>query len=125
MLSHVSFGTNDIARARAFYEPLMAVLGLRLLNEDTSSLDYGASALVFSLEKPTDGKPASAGNGAHIAFAAHNRAMVDAFYKTALAHGGKDAGPPGLRPEYDAHYYAAFVFDPDGNKLEAVTLGAR
>ena len=77
---------------------------------------------VFSLEKPTDGQPASVGNGVHIAFLAGKRAQVDEFYRLALAHGGSDAGPPGLRPEYDANYYAAFVHDPDGNKIEAVTF---
>jgi len=77
-----------------------------------------------SLEKPTDGRPASVGNGVHIAFAAGTRAQVDEFYRVALANGGTDAGAPGLRPEYDANYYGAFVRDPDGNKIEAVTFSA-
>ena len=80
--------------------------------------------LVLSLEKPTDGRPASVGNGVHVAFAAETRAMVDEFYRVALAHGGSDAGPPGLRPEYDANYYGAFVRDPDGNKIEAVSFAS-
>ena len=125
MLSHVSLGTNDAARAAAFYDPVLAVLGIRKLHERDGSLDYGTSTMFFSLEKPTDGRPASAGNGVHIAFMAEGRAMVDEFYRTALANGGTDAGPPGLRPEYDAHYYGAFVRDPDGNKIEAVTFASR
>lgn len=122
MLHHVSFGTNDAARARAFYDPVLATLGIRLLNERDGSLDYGTSVLFFSLEKPKDGAPASRGNGAHVAFAAEDRAMVDAFYQAGIAHGGSDGGAPGLRPEYDAHYYGAFLLDPDGNKVEAVTM---
>ena len=125
MLSHVSLGTNDATRAAAFYDPVLAVLGMRKICERDGSIDYGAAMTVFSLEKPSDGRPASVGNGVHIAFMADGRAMVDEFYRTALANGGSDAGPPGLRPEYDAHYYGAFVRDPDGNKLEAVTFAAK
>ena len=68
-----------------------------------------------------NGKPASAGNGVHIAFDAGGRRKVDEFHRVALLHGGSDAGAPGLRPEYDPNYYGAFVLDPDGNKIEAVT----
>ena len=122
MLSHVSLGTNDAARAAAFYDPVLAVLGIRKLGERDGAIDYGTCMTVFSLEKPTDAQPASVGNGVHIAFLAGKRAQVDEFYRLALAHGGSDAGPPGLRPEYGANYYAAFVHDPDGNKIEAVTF---
>jgi catechol 2,3-dioxygenase-like lactoylglutathione lyase family enzyme len=124
MLSHVSLGTNDAARAAAFYDPVLATLGIRKLHERDGSLDYGTSVMFFSLEKPVDGRPASVGNGVHVAFLAETRAMVDAFYETALANGGSDAGRPGLRPEYDANYYGAFVRDPDGNKIEAVSFAA-
>jgi len=120
MLHHVSLGTNDAARAAAFYDPVLAVLGIRKIGERGGSIDYGTSMTVFSLEKPTDGRPASVGNGVHIAFAAGTRGQVDEFYRLALANGGSDAGPPGLRLEYDANYYGAFVHDPDGNKIEAV-----
>ena len=124
MLSHVSLGTNDAARAAAFYDPVLATLGIRKLHERDGSVDYGTSIMFFSLEKPTDGHPASVGNGVHVAFLAETRAMVDEFHKAALANGGSDAGAPGLRPEYDAHYYGAFVRDPDGNKIEAVSFAA-
>lgn len=124
MLSHVSLGTNDAARAAAFYDPVLATLGIRKLNERDGSLDYGTSIMFFSLEKPVNGQPASVGNGVHIAFLAETRAMVDEFHRTALANGGSDAGAPGLRPEYDANYYGAFVRDPDGNKIEAVSFAA-
>jgi catechol 2,3-dioxygenase-like lactoylglutathione lyase family enzyme len=125
MIHHVSFGTRDAERARAFYDPVLAVLGIRRMNIRDGSVDYGTSTLLFSLERPTDGHPATVGNGSHVAFAAEDRVMVDEFYRVAMANGGRDAGPPGLRPEYDAHYYAAFVFDPDGNKVEALTLLSR
>lgn len=124
MLSHVSLGTNDAARAAAFYDPVLATLGIRKLHERDGSVDYGTSIMFFSLEKPTDGRPASVGNGVHVAFLAETRLMVDDFHKTALAYGGSDAGAPGLRPEYDANYYGAFVRDPDGNKIEAVSFAA-
>jgi catechol 2,3-dioxygenase-like lactoylglutathione lyase family enzyme len=125
MLSHVSLGTNDADRAASFYDPTLAALGIRKLHDRGGSIDYGTSVMFFSLEKPVDGKPASVGNGVHIAFAAETRAMVDEFYRAALANGGRDAGPPGLRPEYDASYYGAFVRDPDGNKIEAVTFSEK
>ncbi len=125
MLSHVSLGTNDAARAAAFYDPVLAALGIRKLDERDGSIDYGVAMTVFSLERPSDGEPASVGNGVHIAFAAGSRAQVDEFYRVALANGGSDAGPPGPRPEYDANYYAAFVRDPDGNKIEAVSFLAK
>ena len=124
MLSHVSLGTNDSKRAASFYDPVLATLGLRRLREREGGLDYGASVMVFSLETPTDGQPASAGNGVHVAFLAECRGQVDDFHRTALANGGTDAGAPGLRPEYDANYYGAFVRDPDGNKVEAVTFAS-
>jgi catechol 2,3-dioxygenase-like lactoylglutathione lyase family enzyme len=120
-IQHVSVGVNDVARAKAFYDPLMKLLGLRIRQSDAESVDYGDKQLVFSLETPTDGRRATPGNGEHIAFAAPDRETVDAFHREALRLGGSDAGPPGLRPQYSPTYYGAFVFDPDGNKIEAVT----
>ena len=125
MLSHVSLGTSDAARAAAFYDPVLAVLGIRKICERDGSVDYGTAKTVFSLERPSDGRPASVGNGVHVAFDAGTRAQVDEFHRVALAHGGTDAGAPGLRPEYDANYYGAFVRDPDGNKIEAVSFQAK
>jgi catechol 2,3-dioxygenase-like lactoylglutathione lyase family enzyme len=124
MLSHVSLGTNDVARSAAFYDPVLAILGLRQICRREESVDYGTAMIELSLETPTDGNPASVGNGVHVCFAAGSRAQVDEFHRTAIANGGSDAGAPGLRPEYDAHYYAAFVRDPDGNKIEAVCFMA-
>jgi catechol 2,3-dioxygenase-like lactoylglutathione lyase family enzyme len=120
-IHHVSVGVNDVARAKAFYDPLMKLLGLNVLQSDDESVDYGDRQLVFSLETPTDRQRATPGNGVHIAFAAPDRETVDAFHREALRLGGRDAGAPGLRPQYSPTYYGAFVFDPDGNKIEAVT----
>jgi catechol 2,3-dioxygenase-like lactoylglutathione lyase family enzyme len=124
MLHHVSIGSNDLGRARAFYDAVLATLGLRVLAEDESSADYGAVEIVFSVETPVDGRPATPGNGMHIAFQARDRAAVQAFHRSGVANGGRDDGAPGLRPEYDANYYGAFLRDPDGNKIEAVTFSA-
>jgi len=124
MLHHVSLGTSDIDRARTFYDPVMAVLGLRRTLDVAEAVGYGAGITVFSLNLPADGAAASAGNGVHVAFEVEHRAAVDRFFAVALSHGGSGDGPPGLRPEYDGHYYAAFVRDPDGNKIEALTFAA-
>ena len=126
MIHHLSLGTNDLVRARAFYDPVMAVLGYRLMKQNADrELIYGANTYFLSVTRPLEGRRADPGHGIHIAFAAEARAMVESFYRVALAHGGKDGGEPGLRPQYDAHYFAAFVYDPDGHKLEAVTLSSR
>jgi catechol 2,3-dioxygenase-like lactoylglutathione lyase family enzyme len=120
-ISHVSIGVNDVPRAKAFYDPLMELIGLRVRSADEESVDYGDEHLVFSLETPVNGQPATPGNGVHIAFEVDDKETVDAFHRKALQLGGKDAGKPGLRPEYSSTYYGAFVWDPDGNKIEAVT----
>lgn len=125
MIHHVSVGSNDIPRARRFYDAVLPILGLLPMRLAGSGLDYGSGHFLFSVETPVDGKPATAGNGSHVAFAAGRRGIVDQFHAAALAHGGTSDGVPGLRPEYDAHYYAAFVRDPDGNKIEAVTYSAK
>lgn len=125
MLHHVSLGTADLDRARAFYDPVMHELGLRRTFESDEAVGYGAGLTVFSLNLPANGAPATVGNGVHIAFEVERRAAVDAFFRVALAKGGTDDGAPGLRPEYDPNYYAAFVRDPDGNKIEALTFVAQ
>ncbi|WP_407154277.1 VOC family protein [Bradyrhizobium sp. STM 3557] len=125
MIHHVSLGTNDVARARAFYDPLMALIGFRVLKSSSRAVHYGASDIVFSLETPADGRPASAGNGVHVAFQAPDRETVRRFHRTAIENGGSDDGAPGIRAQYNANYYGAFVRDPDGNKIEAVTYTAR
>ena len=125
MIHHVSVGTNDIERARAFYEPLMSHIGFRLLKSSDKAVHFGSSDIMFSLETPINGLPATPGNGVHIAFQAPDRQTVRRFYETAIANGATDEGAPGLRENYNANYYCAFVRDPDGNKIEAVTFTAR
>jgi catechol 2,3-dioxygenase-like lactoylglutathione lyase family enzyme len=78
--------------------------------------------VLFSLERPVDGLAAQPGNGTHLAFHAGHRNTVDACYMAGLANGGRDDGAPRIRAQYDAHYYAAFLRDPDGNKIEFVTF---
>jgi catechol 2,3-dioxygenase-like lactoylglutathione lyase family enzyme len=121
-ISHISVGVRDVARAKAFYDPLMRILGLHIRQADDESVDYGSpDALSFSLETPVNGQPATPGNGVHVAFEAEDRETVDRFYREGLRLGGQGAGAPGLRPEYGPTYYGAFLYDPDGNKIEAVT----
>lgn len=122
MFSHVTLGTNDAARAVAFYDPLLALLGLKRQESDLDKgyAGYAAAPEVtpqFWITAPLDRQPATVGNGMTIAFEAPDRATVDRFHATALAHGGKDEGPPGLRPHYHPDYYGAYLRDPDGNKL--------
>lgn len=125
MIHHASLGTNDLERARAFYDPVLATLGIRLIKMDSRELLYGTSVYLLNVIRPMNGQPATVGNGSHLAFAAYDRGMVDEFYRVALENGGSSDGPPGIRPEYDDHYYGAFVRDPDGNKIESVTCISR
>ena len=125
MFSYVSLGTQDLARAMRFYDAVLAPLGLARIEdydpEDRSAawgLDDPGPHLWVT--QPFDGAPSSAGNGSMVSFLAPDRAAVDAFHASALAHGGTDEGAPGLRPQYGPHFYAAYVRDPDGNKLNAV-----
>ena len=124
MIDHISVGANDLAAARAFYKPVLETVGLRIIGEAAGRyVDFGTAGPLepeFSLETPTNGQPASAGNGVHVAFRAPSRSAVDAFHTAALAAGGRSDGAPGLRPHYGPHYYGAFVFDLEGNKIEAV-----
>jgi len=122
MIHHVTFGTNDVERARRFYDPLMDLVGLRQLKMNEGGVHYGTGEILFSLVTTSNKQPATAGNGTHVAFQARDRAMVKKFFELALKNGGRSDGEPGLRPDYDVNYFGAFVFDPDGNKIEAVTL---
>ena len=122
MFSHVTLGIADLTRARAFYAPLMELLGLRphFDSDDEGWIGWkpaeGGRPL-FIVTRPFDGRAPTHGNGAMVAFMAPDRAAVDAAYLHALAQGGTDEGAPGLRPHYHPDYYAAYFRDPDGNKL--------
>jgi catechol 2,3-dioxygenase-like lactoylglutathione lyase family enzyme len=122
MLSHVTLGTNDADRAIAFYDALLAPLGLVRFEggpgKGFAGYARGPDATPqFWIVTPLDGKPATVGNGATFAFEAMSRADVDAFHARALLGGGRDEGPAGLRPHYHPDYYGAYARDPDGHKL--------
>ncbi len=121
MFSHVTLGTNDWARAKPFWAALAGVFEWPVLFEYDRGIGYGPpTGQKIFIGPAFNGEPATFGNGTHIAFAAPTRAVVDAFYAAALANGGSDEGPPGLRLHYHPNYYGAYVRDPDGNKLQAV-----
>ena len=123
MVSHVTLGSNDLTRSGAFYDALLAPLGYTRVEDDEGSVAYGAADTQipwFFTHLPFDGRPATWGNGTHVAFMAPSRAAVDAFHAAGLDNGAQDEGPPGLRPQYTASYYGAYLRDPDGNKLQAV-----
>jgi catechol 2,3-dioxygenase-like lactoylglutathione lyase family enzyme len=121
LMSHVSVGVADLARAAAFYDAALAPLGgRRILDEGSHGIGYGRHFPEFWIGPPHDGGTAAPGNGVHIAFAANSHAEVDQFYAAAIAAGASDDGPPGPRPHYGEEYYGAFVRDPDGNKIEAM-----
>ena len=125
MLDHIAIGVSDLERSKRFYRAALAPLGYRLLKESAQrpavgfgvAEGYGKSTdpagdFWIAHETPTP--------SVHVAFNAASRAAVDAFHKAALAAGGRDNGAPGLRPQYHANYYGAFVLDPDGYNAEAV-----
>jgi len=121
VLSHLSLGVADLARAAAFYDGVLGALGYVRVWGDEEAVGYGepgANDRLALFVKP--GLASSPGAGFHLAFAAPSRASVDAFHAAALRLGGQDQGAPGPRPQYSPTYYAAFVTDPDGHKLEAV-----
>jgi catechol 2,3-dioxygenase-like lactoylglutathione lyase family enzyme len=119
MIDHVSIGVRDIAKAGGFYDAALAPLGYKRLFDSAEALGYGADSpqlWVMSAERPV---PADQASGLHFCFVAPNRAAVDRFHAAALKAGGQDNGMPGVRKDYGDNYYAAFVTDPDGYRLEA------
>ena len=122
MLDHAGFPVSDYARSKAFYLQALAPLGYALVME-VQQHENDAPAAGFGANGKPDlwiGGEGGLQRPIHIAIAAQDRAAVDAFYRAAIAAGGKDNGAPGLRPHYHPNYYAAFVLDPDGHNIEAV-----
>jgi catechol 2,3-dioxygenase-like lactoylglutathione lyase family enzyme len=122
MFDHMGLGVTDYQRSTAFFDAALAPLGIRQLYVVPKEYTNGADAVGYGRERPmfwVAGQDPTHGK-LHVAFAAETRAQVDAFYEAALKAGGKDNGPPGLRPHYDKDYYGAFVLDPDGFNIEAV-----
>jgi catechol 2,3-dioxygenase-like lactoylglutathione lyase family enzyme len=123
MFDHIGFPVADVARSRAFYVAALAPLGFGVVMDITKEQTGGYEGTGFGPPNRPQlwiGNGAGRGGSMHIALAANSRAAVDAFYRAALAAGGRDNGAPGLRPHYHANYYGAFVFDPDGHNIEAV-----
>lgn len=115
MIDHVVLGVGDIATSRAFYEQALAPLGVKVVLDLPGYIGFGDGArpwFFVATRTPTE--------RVHVAFSAPSRAVVDGFHAAALAAGGRDNGAPGPRPVYHPHYYGAFVYDPDGNNIEAV-----
>ena len=120
MLSHLSLGVADLERAAAFYDGIMSALGYVRVWSNTEGVGYGAAGGNDKLALFPDAAASPPGSGFHLAFEAPSRNAVDRFHAAALRLGGRDDGAPGPRPHYSPSYYAAFVIDPDGHKLEAV-----
>ena len=123
VIDHLSVGVKDLAHSASFYDACLAPLGYVRLSQNARSVGYGPEG--YQAEAPfaivvsgPDAQPAS--RGFHLAFVARSREAVDGFHAEALRTGGVDDGPPGIRENYDPGYYAAFVRDPDGHRLEAV-----
>jgi catechol 2,3-dioxygenase-like lactoylglutathione lyase family enzyme len=122
IFTHVAVGTNDLAKARAFYDSVLGPLGYKRISDfgDGGSA-WGETAGEFFVLKPANGQPATFANGGTISFVAPSRAAVAAFHKAALAAGGKDEGAVGPR-QFWPHAYAGYCRDLDGNKLAAYCL---
>ncbi len=116
MFDHVVFGASDYAASKAFFLKALEPLGVAVVLEGPLGVELSADGKSSLCIRATEEKPAHL----HLAFTAANRQQVEAFYRAALAAGGKDNGAPGLRPQYHANYYAAFVIGPDGHNIEVV-----
>jgi catechol 2,3-dioxygenase-like lactoylglutathione lyase family enzyme len=119
MLNHISIGVRDIARSKRFYDAALRPLGYSCLNETPGSLGYGLHAVALWIAASGRPVPADDKSGLHFCFDAPTRKSVDAFHAAGLRSGGRDNGKPGLRADYGPSYYAAFIVDPDGYRLEA------
>ena len=116
IIDHIGFGVSDIEASKEFYIKCLEPLGIKIFFEEGSNVGFGKDGKAPFWFGPNS----DASRKIHIAFVAENRSQVDAFYKAAIAAGGNDNGPPGIREIYHPSYYAAFVFDPDGHNIEAV-----
>ena len=123
MIDHISIAVRDLKKAEPFYASLLAPLGMTKLREwPDAAVGFGKKYPEFWINKRTAMDRVADDSGAHICLRAPDKAAVDAFHAAALEAGGSSEGAPGLRAEYHSGYYAAFVRDPDGNRVEAVTF---
>lgn len=119
MFNHISIGVRDIKRTKAFYDAALKPLGFDCLSEGEGSLGYGNKAVGLWISATKSPVPADPASGLHVCFDAPSRQAVESFHAAALKAGAKDNGKPGLRTDYGPNYFAAFVIDPDGYRLEA------
>jgi catechol 2,3-dioxygenase-like lactoylglutathione lyase family enzyme len=118
MFSHIMIGTNDVERAKAFYDPLLATLGVKPGTVDRHRVFYRTPTGVFCVTQPINGEPATIGNGSTFGFACTSSEQCDAWHAAGIAHGGKTCeDPPGVREGATGKLYLAYLRDPDGNKL--------
>jgi catechol 2,3-dioxygenase-like lactoylglutathione lyase family enzyme len=122
MIDHVSVGVGDLERSARFYELALAPLGLLRLVTRPATIGFGKSYPEFWINLRADMAPVEPGSGVHICLRVKSIGDVDAFHTAALSAGGRSDGAPGLRPHDRVPYYAAFIADPDGNRIEAVTF---
>lgn len=125
ILSHITLGVNDVAAAVAFYDAVLGELGIKKEQSGKGFAGWGREGEGgFYVTRPFDRQLASPGNGVSVSFRAPSREAVDRFWRKATKLGGKDEGAPGIRAHYHPNYYAAYVRDPDGNKIAAVCRSA-
>jgi catechol 2,3-dioxygenase-like lactoylglutathione lyase family enzyme len=122
MIDHISVGVSDLERAARFYEATLAALGLSRLITRPATVGFGKAYPEFWINLRAGMMPVAPESGVHICLRAKTTGEVDAFHAVALGAGGRSDGAPGLRPHDRVRYYAAFVIDPDGNRIEAVTF---
>jgi catechol 2,3-dioxygenase-like lactoylglutathione lyase family enzyme len=122
MIDHVSVPVRDLGAATRFYEAVLGTLGIAKLEARPATVGFGKKYSEFWINLRAGMTPAAATSGAHVCFRARSVELVDAFHEAALNAGGGSDGVPGLRPQHGEGYYAAFVRDPDGNRIEAVTF---
>ncbi|HTX05277.1 MAG TPA: VOC family protein [Steroidobacteraceae bacterium] len=119
MIDHVSIGVRNVAASKRFYSAALQPLGYRCLSDSAGSLGYGASAPALWVNATDRPVAPDAQSGLHFCFTAPSRKAVEAFHAAGVAAGGRDNGSPGLRADYGPGYYAAYLIDPDGYRLEA------
>ena len=123
LILYTTLGVSDLDRGAAFYDAVFATLGYPRAQESEAFPSWGPDydgGVSFAICRPFNGQPPSAGNGSMVALRAASEAEVIAFHAAALAHGGSCEGPPGVRPQYALSFFAAYIRDPDGNKLACV-----
>jgi len=122
MIDHVSVAVRDLDAAARFYETVLGTLGVMQLEARPATVGFGKTYPEFWINLRNDMVATAGASGAHVCFRARSTGLVDAFHAAALGAGGSSDGAPGLRPQHGEGYYAAFIRDPDGNRIEAVTF---